>query len=646
MQPVEPRMKNPLLIVEPDSTVCRSIAKRLADAAGPVLTAPDLALGLEIVQRAHPAMVLLDADLPGSHSFMRQVLSSAPQTLIIAATDPQNLSHQIRQTHELVAEFICKPLDPDVLGLALARCRQLLDLRHKLQLAEANCAALARQQAIELIETERLLAVRQIVDRMSHFIAQVANDVQGGIKHFNELPYFVSIHNRDGRVLAANPTYHKYLGNRIGRGGWEIYSGKRATAAACPVGRTLKSGHVLTTSALVRYASGAKVPVLVHTAPIYNNDGEVQLVLEIFAGSKEIEKLAAEIRTTQQRYQQLFDAVPSLIAVLDRRLRITACNRRFQSEFGDHAGRGFFEILRPGSFPAYRDPITRTLKTSQPQQGEVVLTDQQGTQYNMMAWTTPLKTAAGKLIQVLVIFTDITELRTLQRNLASLGMMLGTVSHDLKGSLTGLDAGLYLIDSGFYRNQPGRIEEGLDVAKLMLERIKKMVYDILFYAKERELTIQTVDASQFAAEVAANLEARLRTADIAFDCDFPQRIVEIEIDPDLMRTALINLLENAMEACIEDPAEKALRIEFRVAVDGEDILFQVRDNGVGIKNVQKDSVFDLFYSSKGRRGTGLGLFLTKKAVLKHGGTIEVDSRPEQGSCFTIRLPRRPRQPGS
>jgi PAS domain-containing protein len=179
-------------------------------------------------------------------------------------------------------------------------------------------------------------------------------------------------------VLAANSTYNRYLGNRLYRNSWEIYVGRRSTRNGCPVGRTLRNESVMTTRALVRYASGAQVPVTVHTAPIYDNDGNIDLVIEIFAGTKEIERLAEESRHTQQRYEQLFDAVPSSIVVLDRRFRINAVNRRFRESFGEHTGRLFFDVFRPGIFPAYRDPVSRTVRTGEPQQGEMILTNSDG----------------------------------------------------------------------------------------------------------------------------------------------------------------------------------------------------------------------------------------------------------------------------
>jgi len=210
----------------------------------------------------------------------------------------------------------------------------------------------------------------------------------------------------------------------------------------------------------------------------------------------------------------------------------------------------------------------------------------------------------------------------------------------LKGCLTGLDVGLYRIDTGFYRNQPGRIEEGLEVAKLMVERVRKQVQNILFYTKERKLVIQLTKVEQFATDVAANVDQRIRGANIAFLCEFEPDLGEIEIDPDLVRSTLINILENAMEACIEDRSDKTHQITFRVSRKDNDVQFDVIDNGSGMNENQIKNMFTMFYTTKGSKGTGLGLFIANKTVRKHGGHITVDSLPGLGTTFYIRLPRR------
>ena len=633
-------METTLLIVSDDRQERDSITASIRKEHSEPVSAESALEGMGRFRDFHPSIAIVNFDMPGGQELIDSIMSENPAVQIIVLCKARSLDLAMGGLKNSTADFLLRPVQPVALDMALRRAENVLSLQARLEQTMDNLSILSAKRAAEMVDTERFLAIRQIVDRMSAFIGQVANDVHGGVKYFNELPYFVSIHSPDCKVLAANPTYIRNLGYRIHGNSWEIYSGKRATRENCPVARTLRNEDIMETRALVRYKSGAKVPVVVHTAPIFNDDGEAVLVLEIFAGSKEIERLAEEVRTTQQRYQQLFDSVPIQIVAVDPHLRITAINRRFKEDFGRPVGQNFFDVLRPGKFPAFRDPITQTIKDGLPHQGELVLTDRHGVQYNMMAGTAPIKTLAGKLFQILITFTDVTRLRQLQDNLSSLGMMIGTISHDLKGCLTGLDAGLYLIDTGFYRDQPGRIEEGLEVAKLMVERVRKQVQDILFYTKERKLVIQPTNVEQFATDVAANVDQRIRGANITFLCEFEPDLGEIEIDPDLVRSTLINILENAMEACIEDRSDKTYQITFRVSRKDNDVQFDVIDNGSGMNENQIKNMFTMFYTTKGSKGTGLGLFIANKTVRKHGGRITVDSLPGLGTTFYIRLPRR------
>ena len=105
-----------------------------------------------------------------------------------------------------------------------------------------------------------------------------------------------------------------------------------------------------------------------------------------------------------------------------------------------------------------------------------------------------------------------------------------------------------------------------------------------------------------------------------------------------MRLALINILENALDACAEDDARKQHKIVFSVQGDEEQIIFEIKDNGIGMDQETRESLFTLFFSSKGNKGTGLGLFIADKIIDQHGGNIAVESRPGQGSNFTITIP--------
>jgi len=629
-------MKEPILVID-DAPFDQTLAPALTALGHRVTSAGSGAEGLRQLEAMRPAWVSVAARVHDAAALVDSIRRRDKEIQILVTTTG-DLEAAVADFTDRADEFIVLPATPPMLEVVLRRMENVVRMRRQIRSLSDAPGTRDRDSLQEIVETERFLAVRQIVEKMSAFISQVASDAQGGMRYFNELPYFVSIHDRECKVLAANGIYSRYLGNRLYQNSWGIYAGRRATRNGCPVGRTLRHESVMKTRALVRYASGAQVPVTVHTAPIYDNDGNIDLVIEIFAGTKEIERLAEESRRTHQRYEQLFNAVPSSIVVLDRRFRINAANRVFRENYGDHTGRLFFDVFRPGIFPAYRDPISRTVRSGEAQQGDMVLTNDEGVKTNVMAWTSPIKTATGKLIQVLAIFADVTQLRKLQTNLANLGLMVSTLSHDLKGSLTGLDAGVYMIDSGFYRNRPARIEEGLDTVRLMTERIRKLVTDILYYAKERDIHPVPTDVQQFAGDVAANMATKVKGANIQFNPQIPDVSLEMSIDADLLRTALYNIIDNAVEACIESPLPGQHRIDFLAEVHPERVVFIVEDTGGGMSPEKARTIFDLFSSTKGRRGTGIGLYVTRKIVQKHGGTVAVKSRPGEGSRFEIELP--------
>jgi signal transduction histidine kinase len=94
-----------------------------------------------------------------------------------------------------------------------------------------------------------------------------------------------------------------------------------------------------------------------------------------------------------------------------------------------------------------------------------------------------------------------------------------------------------------------------------------------------------------------------------------------------------------VDACVANTSEKEKKISFRLMQEGDQIVFTISDNGVGMDEETKKNLFTLFFSAKENQGTGLGLFIADKIIQQHGGTISVESILNQGSTFTITLPR-------
>lgn len=226
----------------------------------------------------------------------------------------------------------------------------------------------------------------------------------------------------------------------------------------------------------------------------------------------------------------------------------------------------------------------------------------------------------------------------LQDNLSTLGLLIGSISHGVKGLLTGLDGGVYILKSGFQKEDKDQIKDGLEVVNLMVERIRKMVLDILFYAKERDLERECIDVHDFARDLARVIAPKSERLHINFETNFETSMGEMMADSVSLHSAIINILENAVDACTWDKAKKSHCIKFAVGRKGSHIIFEISDNGVGMDRETLDKSHKLFFSLKGDQGTGFGLFICEKIIKQHGGEIEVESKLGQRTRFKVKIP--------
>lgn len=219
--------------------------------------------------------------------------------------------------------------------------------------------------------------------------------------------------------------------------------------------------------------------------------------------------------------------------------------------------------------------------------------------------------------------------------------MVGSLSHGIKGLLTGIDSGMYLLGTGLEKKNADRTQEGLELVRQTVGRLKKMVLDILFYAKDRELKQETIDVRAFADDIIGTMEAKIASRGIALQTEFQEPLGTFGIDTGFLLQALINIIENAVDACTTDPTKPTHTIFFGVVPENEVVRIEIRDDGIGMDQETRERMFNLFFSSKGKAGTGLGLFITKKIVDQHGGSISVESEKGKGTRIRIRIPRTP-----
>ena len=384
--------------------------------------------------------------------------------------------------------------------------------------------------------------------------------------------------------------------------------------------------------------NGENLTVAVHTIPIRNREGEVELVLAIFSDIAEVRSLAADLEALRQRYRQLFDEVPCYITVQDRALRLTETNRAFQEDFGAELGQHCFKIYKQRDKPCEDCPVMASFADGASHQSETVVTTRDGEEVHVLINTAPIRNAEGQITHVMEMSTDITAIHRLQSHLANLGLMIGSVSHGIKGLLTGLDGGLYILDGGLKNDRREEILEGRQIIGQMAKRIRTTVLDILYYAKERDLDRERIAVEEFAQDVARTMEGRMREADVTFVTDLSDARGRFDADPGALSSALVNILSNAADACLADASGRPHRVDFDVHTTEDTVEFEVADNGVGMDPETLKQLFTLFFSTKGKSGTGLGLFISRKIVSQHGGRIQVASTKGEGSRFRVSVP--------
>lgn len=353
------------------------------------------------------------------------------------------------------------------------------------------------------------------------------------------------------------------------------------------------------------------------------------------------ELVRRELEATRYKYQLLFEAVPCFISVIDRDFRITERNRLFKEYFGDDDGIYCYKVVKHRDAPCEDCPVAATFADGESHQMETVVTARTGKPYDVLIHTAAIRDADGEISHVMEVATDITAVRELQDRLTSLGLLIGSVSHGIKGLLTGLDGGMYLMNSGLQKRKPEQVEEGREIVETMVGRLRKQVLDILHYAKDRELERETVDVAQFAGDVAETVSSKAERAGVRFERQIPTGVGVFSVDPGVASAALVNILENAVEACVEDRSKEDHAVSFRVGGEADAVVFEVADDGPGMDRETRERMFTLFFSSKGNKGTGLGLFIAHQMVKQHGGEIAVASAPGRGTRFTVRLPRKP-----
>ncbi|MGB5986169.1 MAG: response regulator [Desulfobacterales bacterium] len=266
---------------------------------------------------------------------------------------------------------------------------------------------------------------------------------------------------------------------------------------------------------------------------------------------------------------------------------------------------------------------------------------------------------AGKMMGSVAFFQDLREIKRLEQELvqserlAAIGQTVAGVAHGVKNILYGFKGGRYLVELGLKREDQTKLTDGWGMVKRNIERTSDLVLDLLAYAKSREPELVPGNPNAIIREVCELLEARAGEHNVVLECRLDSALGDMLLDPRILHGALMNLVTNAIDACMFDIENaKDWQVTLTTCLepgnsgssDGDPVPWvrvDVADNGTGMSPEVQEKLFRSFFSTKGHQGTGLGLLVTRKIIEEHGGTIQVTSRVGEGTLFSIRLPYLP-----
>lgn len=256
-----------------------------------------------------------------------------------------------------------------------------------------------------------------------------------------------------------------------------------------------------------------------------------------------------------------------------------------------------------------------------------------------------LMVAIGHQAGLAIENTRFYEAKLQAERLAAVGQTIATLSHHVKNILQGLRGGSYLIDLGLNEKDEAIIRRGWAILDKNQTKIYNMVMDMLSFSKDREPSLEPADLNETVGDVVELMQSRADDLGVSLAWEPGAGLPEVQIDPEGIHRAVLNIVTNALDAAEDAAGGGRVVVATEWDAGTETARVAVADNGAGVPPEELPRLFQIFASTKGTRGTGLGLPVSQKIVLEHGGRIRVDSEVGRGSTFTVELPmRRPDGP--
>src|SRR5215213_9987097 len=366
---------------------------------------------------------------------------------------------------------------------------------------------------------------------------------------------------------------------------------------------------------------------------------------ELARNFDKLQRAEAESRRERDRLDLIIENVGHPIVVCDSAGNFILFNRRAGLLFQENPS---FQTSAAAAIRTNAVKLTSFISTlasasETGRQAEIELIDPEvGRALPMEITAREVLDATGQVTAVVSILHDLTEIRELERRrveqqlfesekLAAVGRLAASIAHEVNNPLEAIKNALYLMQSGAEGEKNSRF---LEIARKETERVSHIIRQMLGFAR-RPGEVDWVDINQLLEETLVLLEKRMRQLRINITKSFDDSLPHIRARADQLRQVFLNLILNAQQA-IKGEGEIVIATSRYEQALQPSIVVQLSDSGIGIPEDDLARIFDPFFST-GKKGTGLGLWVTQDIVRQHGGRIEVSSEVGRGTVFSIVL---------
>jgi PAS domain S-box-containing protein len=448
-----------------------------------------------------------------------------------------------------------------------------------------------------------------------------------------------------GRIQSCNDAACELLGlsagEAAGRHVSSVYAGG-ITEARQVMRRLREQGMIRGYMTTLLTAKGHTIPVAISASFIRDKEGKVAGTLGIAHNLTELRRLEDELNTKNRFMANILHDSADAIMTMDPEDTITSWNRGAEAIFGYGAAEVIgksVSILLPPELREVRelDQLRERFRAAgilRNHQTERITKD--GRRIQVIFTRTAIRDEQGNIVGSSSVLKDVTSDRNLERqmadaeHLATLGELSAGLAHEIKNPLAGIKGAIEVIRDSVPASDVHR--EILGDVLHEVNRIDKIVRDLLNYAKPKPPSHSTIDLVEMAQRIIAMVEKSAKNEALSIRLRRLTPTSEFTGDETQLEQVLLNLLLNAQKAM---PAGGD--VEVRLSQSDCAVRIEVEDHGPGIGEEVRKRLFQPFFTTR-TDGTGLGLAICLKNVQYHGGTIEVQSEAGRGAKFIVTLP--------